>query len=85
MPRIDLARLATERPETTAGHRDLFRFGSATRDEDEAEQLPVPAQTPEPVPTPPVEAAYAPAPGPPQLNLKYLGSVENHPASRWRC
>ena len=77
VPRIDLARLATERPDTKAGHRDLFRFGSAARDEDETETLPVPAQTPEPGPTLPVEAAYAPPPGPPPLNLKYLGSVEN--------
>jgi hypothetical protein len=75
VPRIDLARLTTERPETSAGRRDLFRFGTAARDEEEAE--PVPAYTPEPLATPPVEATYAPPPGPPPLNLKYLGSVEN--------
>jgi hypothetical protein len=76
VPRIDLARLAAERPETTAGHRDLFRFGSAAADED-AERAPAPAETPEPVATPTIEAVATPPPGPPPLNLKYLGSVEN--------
>ena len=76
VPRIDLARLATERPETTAGHRDLFRFGSAAADAD-AERAPTPAETPEPVATPTIEAVATPPPGPPPLNLKYLGSVEN--------
>ena len=76
VPRIDLARLAAERPETTAGRRDLFRFGAAPTP-DETESIPVPAHTPEPVATPPVEAAYTPPPGPPPLELKYLGSVEN--------
>jgi hypothetical protein len=76
VPRIDLARLAAARPETTAGHRDLFRFGSAAADPDAARE-PVPAETPEPVATPVIEAVATPTPGPPPLNLKYLGSVEN--------
>jgi len=76
VPRIDLARLAAERPETTAGRRDLFRFGSAAADPDALRQ-PAPAETPEPVATPVIEAVATPLPGPPPLNLKYLGSVEN--------
>jgi hypothetical protein len=76
VPRIDLARLEVERPETTAGRRDLFRFGSAVGDE-EAERAPSPALVPEPVATPPIEAVATPPPGPPPLDLKYLGSVEN--------
>jgi hypothetical protein len=76
VPRIDLARLEVERPEATAGRRDLFRFGSAAGDAN-AEREPAPTQTPEPLVTPPIEAVATPPPGPPPLNLKYLGSVEN--------
>ena len=76
VPRIDLARLEAERPETAAGRRDLFRFGSAAIDE-EAERATAPTREPEPIVTPPVEAVATPPPGPPPLNLKYLGSVEN--------
>jgi hypothetical protein len=76
VPRIDLARLEVERPETAAGKRDLFRFGAAAGGE-EAERAPAPTEAPEPVATPPIEAVATPPPGPPPLNLKYLGSVEN--------
>jgi hypothetical protein len=74
--RIDLARLAAQRPETTAGRRDLFRFGSAARDVDADEPS---APTPAPTPTQAVETVFVPTPtpGPPPLNLHYLGSVEN--------
>jgi len=78
VPRIDLARLGAERAETTAGRRDLFRFGSASLDPDAGgDETQVAQHAPEPLATPPVETSYAPAPGPPPLNLKYLGSVEN--------
>jgi hypothetical protein len=74
IPRIELARLQAEHPDTGAGKRDLFRFGSASRPEDEGEvpEVSVP-ETPPPVYQPPV----APTPSVPPLNLKYLGSVEN--------
>ena len=77
--RIDLARLATERPETKAGRRDLFRFGSVAREQqDDADLAPIPQQAPAPLPAPTVDTAYVPAPPtPPPLNLRYLGSVEN--------
>jgi hypothetical protein len=79
VPRIDLARLTTELPETTAGKRDLFRFGAAVRDSDLAELPPVETQRPVPLPTPAIDTAYVPPAPPslPPLNLKYLGSVEN--------
>jgi hypothetical protein len=72
VPRIDLARLGQERPETTAGRRNIFDYG-------------VPP-TPPPTPPPPVtapsvteETAPTPPPVPrlPPLNLKFIGSVEN--------
>jgi hypothetical protein len=75
VPRIDLARLSVERPEGTAGRRDLFQFGSARG----ADAAAVPeAQEPAPTP-PPAETAYVPTPppGPPPLQLRYLGSVES--------
>src|SRR5262249_44864513 len=76
--RIDLARLRAERPETAAGKRDLFRFGSGVRDSDDLAQLPPVDTHPDPQPTPAIDTAYAPpAPSLPPLNLKYLGSVEN--------
>ena len=77
VPRIDLARLSAERPETTAGRRDLFRFGSGQEADAEAESEA--AQQPAATPTPPVETVYVPTPppGPPPLQLHYLGSVEN--------
>ena len=78
VPRIDLARLTTERPETAAGKRDLFRFGAAPAGDDLAELAPVEAHHPVPLPTPAIDTAYVPpAPSLPPLNLKYLGSVEN--------
>jgi len=77
--RIDLARLSAERPETSAGKRDLFRFGAASRDEEDgAEPAPADAHAPAPMPTPAIDTAYLPpAPSLPPLNLKYLGTVEN--------
>ena len=79
VPRIDLARLSAERPDSGAGNRDLFRFGSAARYEDD-EDLPV-AHVPLPTPAPglPGDGSGAPAQATsvPPLNLKYLGSVEN--------
>jgi hypothetical protein len=83
VPRIDLARLSAERPDSGAGNRDLFRFGSAARHGKDEEEDPLPVVH-VPVPTPPPglpvdSAASGPAPAAslPPLNLKYLGSVEN--------
>jgi hypothetical protein len=77
VPRIDLARLSAERPDTTAGHRDLFRFGAGRNANAEAESEA--AHQTAPTPTPPVETVYVPTPppGPPPLQLHYLGSIEN--------
>ncbi len=78
--RIDLARVAAERPASGAGERDLFRFG-ATRhagreDDEELPEVRVPVPTPPP--SPPGDASAAAAvPSLPPLSLKYLGSVEN--------
>lgn len=74
--RIGLARLSTERPDSGAGKRDLFQFGSAPRasDPDEGEAA-VPAYTP---PTPlPLAPTASSQPSLPPLKLKYLGSVES--------
>ena len=81
VPRIDLARLSAERPDSGAGNRDLFRFGAAAaRHEDDEDELPV-VTVPVPTPPPglPVDSATGPAQATslPPLNLKYLGSVEN--------
>jgi hypothetical protein len=74
IPRIELARLSAERPDSGAGKRDLFRFGSAARPEDdEVPEVTVPVETPPPV----YEPVAPPTPSVPPLNLKYLGSVEN--------
>ncbi|HEY7516515.1 MAG TPA: hypothetical protein VIC87_18635 [Vicinamibacteria bacterium] len=72
VPRIDLARLTQERPETTAGRRNIFDYGVP----------PTPPPTPPPPATaPPVAEDMAPTPPPvprlPPLNLKFIGSVEN--------
>jgi hypothetical protein len=72
VPRIDLARLRQDRPETTAGRRNIFDFGVP----------PTPPPTPPPpVTAPPVTEAADPTPPPvprlPPLNLKFIGSVEN--------
>lgn len=78
--RIDLARVAAERPASGAGERDLFRFG-ATRhagreDDEELPEVRVPVPTPPP--SPPGDASAAAAlPTLPPLSLKYLGTVEN--------
>jgi hypothetical protein len=76
IPRIELSRLQAERADAGAGKRDLFRFGSASRseDEDEAPEV-VPERTPPPAPV--YDPAAVAAASLPQLNLKYLGSVEN--------
>jgi hypothetical protein len=74
IPRIELSRLSSERPDTGAGKRDLFRYGSASRPEDDdVPEVSVPVATPAPV----YEPVAAPTPSLPPLNLKYLGSVEN--------
>jgi hypothetical protein len=71
VPRIDLARLGQERPETTAGRRNIFDYGVP----------PTPPPTPPPITEPPVVEEMAPTPPPvprlPALNLKFIGSVEN--------
>jgi hypothetical protein len=78
IPRIDLARLSAERPESHAGERDLFRFGARQRDSAEQDEVPAASGAlPTPAPQPVVETASAPAPSLPALNLKYLGSVES--------
>ena len=80
VPRIDLARLSAERPDSGAGNRDLFRFGAASRSEEDEDELPV-VTVPVATPTPglPVDSASGPvqAPSLPPLSLRYLGSVEN--------
>jgi hypothetical protein len=78
-PRIDLARLTQDRPETEVGRRDLFEFGA-----------PPVKETPPPVHTPPPVMVATPPPGPPPptiprlppLNLKYIGSLERLPGLR---
>ena len=78
LPRIDLARLTADRPQTEVGRRDLFEFGA-----------PPVKETP-PVHTPPPVMVATPAPGPPPptiprlppLNLKYIGSLERVPGLR---
>ncbi len=72
VPLIDLARLGEERPETTAGRRNIFDYGVP----------PTPPPTPPPpVTAPPATEEMAPTPPPaprlPALNLKFIGSVEN--------
>jgi hypothetical protein len=78
IPRIDLARLSAEHPESHAGERDLFRFapgarGAERQDETEAASAPVPPPSPSPVET--STAASLPSLSP--ITLKYLGSVES--------
>ena len=80
VPRIDLARLSAERPDSGAGNRDLFRFGAASRSDDDQDELPV-VSVPVPAPQPvlPLDSASGSASTAslPPLSLKYLGSVEN--------
>jgi len=69
---LGLARLGQERPETTAGRRNIFDFGVP----------PTPPPTPPPptmLPTVTEATALTPPPAPrlPPMNLKYIGSVEN--------
>jgi len=77
IPRIDLARLSAERPESHAGERDLFRFGAPQRASAEQDAPPTESAAVATPPPQPVETASAPAPSLPALNLKYLGSVES--------
>ncbi len=81
VPRIDLARLDAPRPETPAGSRDIFAFGGAP-------MLPTSSRPPVVVPTPPpapvagglpggIPGGDAYAPALPQLNVKYIGTVDN--------
>jgi hypothetical protein len=77
VPRIDLARLTVERPESAAGRRDLFRFGAASRRDPEDDEIPVARVEVRPPPVLPVDQQAPPAPSVPPLNLKYLGTVEN--------
>jgi hypothetical protein len=81
VPRIDLARLGAERPESQAGQRDLFAFGAGSRRTEPTGEV-------EPAPVTPApaagtsgaatEGAVAPlTPTVPALNLRYLGSVES--------
>ena len=74
IPRINLARLSADHPDSSAGRRDLFSYGAEPSKPPEDDpptvivEVPVqPELTPQPEPTP----------GLPPLNLKYLGSVEN--------
>ncbi len=71
-PRIDLARLGQERPETTAGRRNIFDFGVPPTP-------PPTALPPTTLPTVADATGLTPPPAPrlPALNLKYIGSVEN--------
>ncbi len=76
LPRIDLARLTQDRPESPVGRRDVFEFGA-----------PPVKETPPPPPvfTPPAATVATPTPGPlppttsrlPPLNVRYIGSLEN--------
>jgi hypothetical protein len=81
VPRIDLARVDAPRPQSGAGRRDLFAFGSA-REPDEATPAEV-VKTPPPAGglaggAPGEAVAAGPStPSLPPLNLKYIGSVEN--------
>jgi hypothetical protein len=79
--RIDLARVAAERPASGAGERDLFRFGATRRagreDDEELPEVRVPVPTPPPALPSGDAAAAAAVPSLPPLSLKYLGSVEN--------
>jgi hypothetical protein len=72
VPRIDLARLGQERPETEAGRRNIFDFGvPPTPPPAPPPPVTAPAQTEDIAPTPPPASRLAP------LNLKFIGSVEN--------
>ncbi len=68
LPRIDLSRLESPRPEGGVGQRDLFEFPPPPTQ-------PTPEPTPEPDPTPPPPPP-PPTPTPlPPLNVKYVGTV----------
>jgi hypothetical protein len=73
LPRIDLARLDTPRPDSGVGHRDLFDFGQPPAPppmaRPSAEMMP---ETP-----PPAPVAVAPTPPPvTPLTIKYIGAFE---------
>lgn len=84
VPRIALARVDTPRPQSEAGRRDLFTFGSA-REAEQDEETPVEVAK---TPPPPAGALAGGAPGEasasvpvvpslPPLTVYYIGSVEN--------
>jgi hypothetical protein len=77
LERIDLARLSAEHPDSGAGKRDLFRFGSAAGADDAADVPPVTAPVYTPPPPRAVDVAGSAATSLPPLNLRYLGSVES--------
>jgi hypothetical protein len=72
VPRIDLARLDAERPDSAAGSRDVFDFGGPAP--------PPPGAGPgvEALPgTPPPTVAIEPTPTPlPSLSVRFVGAVE---------
>ena len=85
VPRIDLARLDAPRPEAPAGSRDIFGYGAAPMPAT-AGRLPMAVAPPPPVQAPlAVPGAYeggaqggeAYAAAGPQLNVKYIGTVDN--------
>lgn len=84
VPRIDLSRLDAPRPQARAGSRDIFAYGVAP-------VAPPSSRPPVAVATPPVQAPVAGPGGFPggvpggdpyaiagsQLNVKYIGTVDN--------
>lgn len=75
LPRIDLARLGTDKEKAPVGKRDLFDFGAATAGE--APRAAAPSPSPAAVDLDPFGDA-APSPTPvPTLNVKYVGSVSD--------
>ena len=86
VPRIDLARVDAPRPQSEAGRRDLFAFGSARDPKGEGEAPIEVAKTPPAAAGPGGVVGGGPgdagASGPvtpslPPLKLWYIGSVEN--------
>jgi len=82
VPRIDLARLDAPRADTPAGNRDIFAYGGAAPLPSSG-RMPMVAATPPPAQTPGgglqggVPGGDPSAAGGPQLNVKYIGTVDN--------
>jgi hypothetical protein len=75
IPRIDLARIDASPGPSGAGRTDVFQFG-APPNRVAARATPPPALAP--VPTMPTGPEASPAPTPvPQMNVKYIGSVDD--------